>query len=144
MKKLTGGVLLLVAFGACSSIAPVAINTGDTCFRCRRPIIDTRLAAEGIDGTLVSKFRTSGCIARYLADHPADASKVFVTDFTTGKLVPAQNAFYVETLNRDNGEKDYIAFATRAAADAEAFSRRAQWLTWNAVTQRAAQQARGN
>lgn len=144
MRKLTGGVLLLLALGACSSIAPVAINAGDVCYRCRRVITDTRLAAEGIDGTLVSKFRTSGCIAKYLAEHPNDKSAIFVTDYTSGKMVPAQGAFYVPTMNRDNGEKDYIAFGTRAAADAEAYSRKVQSVNWATVLDRARQDARGN
>jgi len=144
MKKLSGGVVLALVVGACSSIAPVPIHSGEVCFRCRRVIVDTRIAAQAIDGGLVSNFRSAGCAAKYLVDHPNDTSAVFVTDYQTGKMFPAQRAFFVPTLNRDNGEKDYVAFVARSAADAEAFSRRTQWLTWSAV--KAAEQAaeRGN
>lgn len=144
MWKLAGAVTLALAFSACSSIVPVPVNAGDVCYRCRRVITETRLAAEGIDGTLVSKFRTSGCAAKYLADHPSDKSAIFVTDYPTGKLIPAQGAFFVPTLNRDNGEKDYIAFGSRAAADAEAYSRKGESLNWSTVRERAVQEARGN
>jgi hypothetical protein len=130
--------MLLVVFGACSSIAPVPIRNGEVCFRCRRVIVDSRLAAQTISGGLVSNFRTSGCLAKYLADHKDDKSALFVSDYATGKLIPADLAYFVPTVDRDTGEKDYMAFSSRSAADAEAFSRKASWVRWNAVIEKAA------
>ena len=137
MKRLAGGVMWLVLLGACSSIAPVPIHNGELCFRCRRVIVDSRLAAQTIGGGLVSNFRTSGCLGKYLAEHPQDTSTVFVSDFQTGKLVPADTAYFVPTLDRNTGERDYIAFASRSVADAEAFSRKASWVRWATVVQNA-------
>jgi hypothetical protein len=141
MRRVLLGVLLLSA-AACSSVSPVRVEGGDVCFRCRRVIAEPRLAAETIDGRLVSKFRTSGCVAKYLALHPQDASFVFVTDFKTGKLVPSTSARFVPTLNRDNGESDYVAFSDRAAADAEAFSRGTKAVVWSTVLDQAREWAR--
>ena len=131
MKLIPIAAALLAA--ACTSVAPVKIQSGDVCFRCRRVILDSRLAAETIDRVLPLKFRTSGCVAKYLAEHPQDASTVFVTDFPSGKLIASRFARFVPTVNRDTGEEDYIAFADRAAADAEAFSRGARAVTWDDV-----------
>ena len=40
--------LALIASGSCTPVAPVKVNAGDQCFRCRRIIPDTRLAVEQI------------------------------------------------------------------------------------------------
>src|ERR1041384_3762028 len=141
MRRIVLGALM-VSVVACSSVAPVKVESGEVCFRCRRVIADSRLAAETIDRSLVSTFKTSGCVAKYLAQHPADASFVFVTDFKTGKLVTPSNALFVPTFNRDNGEKDYIAYADRAAADSEAFSRGTRAVTWTSVVDEARAWAR--
>lgn len=140
MKLLPIAAAVLAA--ACSSVTPVKIQSGDVCFRCRRVIVDSRLGAETIDRTLVLKFRTSGCVAKYLAEHPQDASVVFVTDYPTGTLTSPRSARFVPTTNRDTGEKDYIAFAARAAADAEAFSRGTHAVTWDDVLTAAREWAR--
>ncbi len=132
MRRLLLGAIA-VSVAACSSIAPVKIESGEVCYRCRRAIVDTRLAAETVDGQVVWKFRSSGCVAKYLADHPKDTSVVFVTDYKSGKLVSPDRAQFVPTLNRDNGEVDYIAFTDRSAADAEAFSRGTKAIAWTDV-----------
>ena len=76
---------------SCGSISPIAIHDGDQCFRCRRPIIEKSMAAELMDGnSFGSKFRTSGCMAKYLADHPGETGITFVTDYSTGKLVRSE------------------------------------------------------
>lgn len=141
MKKLSGCVVFALVLGACSSIAPVPIKAGDVCYRCRRVIVEPRLAAQAIDGGMVSNFRSTACLAKYLTDHPQDKSVLFATDYASGRMFPISEAFFVPTLDRNNGEKDYIAFSTRAGADAEAFSRKASWVRWATVLD---QVAKGN
>ena len=147
MRRMLFGALM-VAAAACSSVAPVKIDSGEVCYRCRRVIVDSRMAAETIDRSLVSKFKSSGCVAKYLALHPSDASFVFVTDYKTGKLVTPQRAHFVPTVNRDNGEHDYVAYLDRAAADADAFSHGMRAVSWDSVLDDARawarQQAGGN
>lgn len=144
MRKLTLGTCLVLVLAACASIKPMPIRTGELCFRCRRPISDTRLAAQTIGGGLVSNFRAPGCMATYIAEHPGDQGAVFVTDFTSGRMVRAEGAVYVPTVNRDNGEHDFIAFSNRVAAQDEATSRSTSFVTWDAVLTQARQAPRGN
>jgi hypothetical protein len=106
---------------SCSSIAPVKINAGDQCFRCRRTIVDTRLAAEKIEGGFVSTYRAPGCMAKYLAAHPDETGSIFVTDYTTGKMMSPNSAVFVPVvMDRNTMESDYRAYKLRADADAAA------------------------
>lgn len=132
MRRLLFGAIA-VSVVACSSITPVKVQSGEVCYRCRRVISDTRMAAETIDGRVIWKFKSSGCVAKYLADHPQDKSVVFVTDYKTGNMIPPDMARFVRTVSRDNGEVDYIAYRDRATADAEAFSRGTKAMTWPEV-----------
>lgn len=142
MRRLLLGAAI-VSMWACNAVAPVKVQGGEVCYRCRRVIQDTKLAAETLDGKLVWKFRSTGCVSKYLADHPQDKSAVFVTDFPTGRLIPSDTALYVPTVNRDNGEKDFIAFADRASANAEAFSRGVKTVDWNVVMTQARDYSQG-
>ncbi|HZR23404.1 MAG TPA: hypothetical protein VFA59_07455 [Vicinamibacterales bacterium] len=129
MRRMLLGALV-VSVTACSSVAPVKVESGEVCFRCRRVIADSRMAAESIDHSLVSKFKTSYCLAKYLGQHPDDKSVLFVTDYTTGKLISADRARFVPIVNRDNGEREYIAYTDRAIADAEAFAKGTRAVGW--------------
>lgn len=132
--KLTGVALAALLAPACSSVAPVAINDGDQCFRCRRPIVERAMAAELMDGTFASKFRAPGCLAKYLASHPDETGTVFVTDYATGKWIrPARARFVPVLLNRDTGESDYHAFASQTDADAAAIEAHATPVDWDTV-----------
>ena len=142
MRRLLFGVAI-VSIWSCNSVAPVTVEGGEICYRCRRVIADARLAAETVDGRLVWKFKSTGCVSKYLADHPQDKSAVFVTDYKTGKLVQPDRALFVPTFNRDNGEQDFIAFTDRSAAAAEAFSRGVKPVDWNAVMSTARDWAQG-
>jgi len=124
--------------GACSAHAPLQIQSGEVCFRCRHVIVDSRLAAQAIGGGLVSNYRTSGCVAKYLLEHPEDQRTIYVTDYATGRLMRPAILYFVPTVNRDNGERDYVAYATRSDADAAAFARRTTWVRWSTVKERAA------
>ena len=132
MRRMLLGALV-VSVTACSSVAPVKIETGEVCYRCRRVISDSRMAAETIDRSLVSKFKTSYCLAKYLAQHPDDKSFVFVTDFKTGTLITPDRAHFVPIVNRDNGEREYVAYLDRAVADSEAFSKGTRAVAWSDV-----------
>ncbi len=127
------------AVASCSSIAPVRISAGDQCVRCRRYIQDTRLAGEMVyPGGLVEKFRAPGCMAKYLAAYPAPTADVYVTDFTSRKLVAASRAVYVPVLlDRNTGETDYRAYTVRADADAAARELDSQVVDWTTVLDRA-------
>lgn len=129
MKRMLLGALV-VSVTACSSVAPVKIEAGDVCFRCRRVISDSRMAAETIDRSLVSKFKSPYCLAKYVAQHPDDKSVVFVTDYKTGKMISPDRARFVPIVNRDNGERDYVAYSDRAVADSEAFAKGTRAVAW--------------
>jgi hypothetical protein len=119
---------------SCTSIAPVKVNAGEQCFRCRRVIADPQVAGEIVNGSLATKYRGPGCLAKYLAAHPDETGAVFVTDFTTGKMFPAANGVYVPVVVDPNtGEKDYRAFKNAAdaatAADARLHAAPVDWTT---------------
>jgi hypothetical protein len=133
---LLGAASLLVL--ACSSIAPVKIHAGDQCFRCRRIIADTRLAAEQIQGGLTSKYRAPGCMAKYLVAHPDEGGALFVTDYVTGKMIPPTEAIFVPVLlDRNTGEGDYQAYKTGADASAAALDLATTPVDWQTVLDRA-------
>lgn len=120
---------------SCSSVAPVKVAVGDQCFRCRRPIHNERVAAETIDTNLfVSKYRGPGCLAKYLLAHPDQKATIFVTDYTTGRMVAPDHAFYVpEIVDRNTGERDYRAYRSQVDANDAARELQTSYLSWDAV-----------
>ena len=122
---------------SCSAVVPAKINVGDQCFRCARTINDTRLAGEQI-GAFVEKFRAPGCMAKYVVKNPDDHGKIFVTDYTTGKMVAPAQAFFVPVLLDPNtGERDYRAYASQDDAATAAAEARTEVVDWNTVLDRA-------
>jgi hypothetical protein len=130
------GALLAVS---CHSIRPVAIHSGDQCFRCRRPIVERALATELMDGNrLATKFRAPGCMAKYLVAHPEETGTLFVTDYATGKWIRPERALFVPmVMNRDTGESDYRAFFNKAEAAAAATELHTVAIEWAAVVEKA-------
>jgi copper chaperone NosL len=120
---------------SCSSVAPVKVAVGDQCFRCRRTIFNERVAAETIaTNGFVSKYRGPGCMAKYLVAHPDEKATIYVTDYTTGKMIPFDTAFYVkEVVDRNTGETDYRAYKEQAHANLAAAELHAQYVRWNDV-----------
>ena len=122
--KVLYGVLLVAVVSACASIQPAAVQVGDRCLRCRRAIGDLRLAGETIDGLRAPHpFRTAGCMAKYVKVTPAaELTAVFVTDYKTGRMIDADQAWFVPTNlavpDSRRTEADYLAFRSRADADA--------------------------
>ena len=141
MRTLSGFALAAAALIAtsCSSVAPVAVNAGDTCYRCRRVILETRLAGEMVDPNgLAYKFKAPGCMAKYLADHPNETGTMFVTDFTTGKMIDPARATFVEVIVEENSmERDYRAYLKKAEAEAFAQQVKATPIDWNTVLSKA-------
>jgi hypothetical protein len=131
-------LLLGATLAACASVQPARVELGDRCLRCRRPIQDLRLAGEIVDTMRAPfPFRTPGCLAKYVKANSGMAlTAIFVTDFRTGKMIPAGDAWFVPTsLTSPDGrtaEPDYYAFRSRA--DAQQFKAdAASVMRWNQV-----------
>jgi len=136
MKALYALVIAATAV-ACASIQPAPVQTGDRCLRCRRPIGDLRLAAEIIDNLRAPfLFRTAGCVAKYVkANEGQSFAAIFVTDHSTGRMLPASQAWFVPAqIPAPEGkrtEADYVAFGSRS--DAQAFGTHGDPLRWAQV-----------
>ena len=128
------GATLLMA--ACSSMPPVPIAAGDVCFRCRRVIADTAMAAEIIDREgRAYKFRTTGCMAKFIKANPGDIAEIYVTDYRTRKLVQAKSAIFVPMVIVDGYNKtpDFIAFRNKEAAEDAAKRENSTPTDWTSV-----------
>ena len=131
------GLASLALVSCTATIAPVKINAGDQCFRCRRIIADTRLATEQIQGGLTSKYRAPGCMAKYLVAHPDEGGTLFVTDYATGKMIrPAEAIFVPALLDSLTGESDYRAYKDSADASAPARELATTLGDWQTVLDR--------
>jgi hypothetical protein len=139
IARIAGVALLSATTLSCSSVAPIKVSAGDQCFRCRRSILDQRVATEIIDRNLfVSKFRGPGCMAKYLAGHPDENGVIYVTDYPSGKMLRPAAAFYVPLIvDRKTGESDYRAYRVQAEAQTAAADLRTAPLSWDAVLERA-------
>jgi copper chaperone NosL len=129
-------IVVGVALAACSTLQPLPIRSGETCYGCRQVIGDPRLAAEVIDASgHAFKFDTVECLARYLNGHPDEkVSGVFVADYKTGRLVNATSAQYVKgQVDPRSLKKGYAAFASAADAQAFAKEQHSEPLGWQAV-----------
>lgn len=126
-------VLLLV--GACASTAPVAIRVGDVCFHCRRTIAEPALAAEILSGQHAFKFSSVACLTEYLREHPNEPVKaIFVTDYPTVKLFPADGAHFVKfEVEPRVGAKGYAAFRDANVARTFANEKHASVVPWDDV-----------
>jgi hypothetical protein len=132
------GVLVIAALVAagCSSLKPVPIAAGDVCFNCRRVINEPAMAAEMVEKSgLAFKFRTVGCMARYLKAHPEAQGVLYVTDNSTKRLIKASTAAFVPTVIVEGYKKtpDYIAFGTDKEAREAAAREKSEPRDWKAV-----------
>jgi hypothetical protein len=136
---------LIVAAGVlavgCSSVKPLPIVVGDRCFRCQRPIDETKIAAEAVDeGGHALKFRTPGCMARYMAEHQGDTYKgIFVADSVSGKFISASKATFAKVpISPTSMETDYVGFGSSKAAAEAATKQGGGALNWDGVLAAAA------
>ncbi len=141
MRTLTGLALAAAALVAvsCSTVKPVQVSAGDTCYRCRRVILETRLAGEMVDlNGLAYKFRGAGCMAKYLAEHPNETGALFVTDFTSGHMIDPNRATFVSVIVDENSmERDYRAYLNKTEAEAFAAQVKTTAMDWNGVLAKA-------
>lgn len=141
MRKLSGLALAAAALlsVSCSSVKPVQVSAGDSCYRCRRVILETRLAGEMVDPNgLAYKFRAPGCMAKYVAEHPNEKGAMFVTDWTTGHMIDPERATFVPFIIEENSmERDYKAFLKKDEAEAFAKQQKATALDWKTVIEKA-------
>jgi hypothetical protein len=140
MRYAVVGIVLGLALTACNSTQPIAIQAGGTCFGCDRTITDTRFGAQLIRaGGETSTFRTPGCLARYLRDHPETVRAIYVTDYESGKLIPVSGALFVPARVEDNtGERAFYAFRSVAAATSRAEEEFSSVIDWAKVRSLAA------
>jgi hypothetical protein len=131
-------LLLGATLLACASVQPARVEIGDRCLRCRRPISDLRLAGEIVDSMRAPfPFRSPACLAKYVkANAGTPFTAIFVTDFRSGRMIHASDAWFVPTTitaaDGRTAEPDYYAFRTRG--DAEAFKADgARFLRWAQV-----------
>jgi len=134
--RLAISAVVALALVACSSLQPLPIKAGETCYGCRKIITDVRFAAEIVDvNGRAFKFRTVACLAKYLDQHPNERlDGVFVTNYSDGRLTRAANATFVRAvIDEASMERNYYAF--RSAQDAAAFAqeRDASAVDWPAV-----------
>jgi len=116
--------------------APVKLTGSDYCYRCRRYISNTRVAAETISGKprFVAKFRGPGCMAKYLVDHPDEQTTVYVTDYASARMIPPAGAFYVaEIVDQNTRESDYRAYASEDDARTAAAELNTTTVSWEKV-----------
>ena len=129
-------VALGLALLACSSLQPLPVRVGETCYGCRQVISEAKIATEMIDDKgHAFKFDTVECLARYVTEHPDEKiDGVFVTDFKTGRMFNATQAYFVKGPVMPGGmKKNYVAF--RASSDASAYAKEQNTTTveWKAV-----------
>lgn len=135
MKRMALALLALLVAG-CSSLPPAPIAAGDTCTRCGRIIRDTRIASEIIDsGGRAFKFRTVGCMAKHIVAKNPDASVIYVTDFTSGRLVKAKAVTFVPTTITEGTSRtvEYLAYYSSAAASNAAAREKTTPIDWDGV-----------
>lgn len=128
--------LLAVLAAGCSSYAPQPMFANDVCFRCRRPIGEVRLAGQIIDSSgRAFKFKTPGCMAKFINEQPTDAAAIFVTDFRSGRIIKAAAATFVPATVGEgkNRGQDYLAFRSADAAQDAATREKTKPVTWNDV-----------
>lgn len=117
---------------------PQTIGAGEVCYGCRHVITNARLAAEIMDRNLPTKYRTSGCMAEYVAGHPSAHSRYYVTDFVSGGLIEAEHAYFVEVVINDmTNERDYRAYYSHGMADIAAQVLNVKILRWDDLLDRA-------
>jgi len=122
----------------CAAPKPVKVALGEACERCRRPIVNERLAAEHVgDNGFAVKFRTIHCMSTWIAQHPTANEGVFyVAKDDKGGWVRAERASFVRTIvNPNTMERDFLAFADPAQAAAAARESNSTVVAWDDVLQ---------
>lgn len=139
MKFFAIALVALLAAG-CSSVSPLPIHVGDLCFNCRRTIVDVGMAGEVITtSNQALKFKSPACMARYIKANPGLAKAVYVTDYTSGRIIKATSATFVPfvTVERYTKTSDYVAYYSKESAAAFAKEQNSTPIKWQQVLERA-------
>ncbi len=119
-------------------VPPQTIGEGEICFKCRRVITNAKLAAEIVDGGLPTKYKSAGCMAAYVAQHPSSDSRYYVADFPSGGLIEVKHAYFVPVVVNDKtGERGYRAYYSRGMAEIAAQILRVPVVDWQTIVARA-------
>lgn len=141
MRVVAIAFVALLAVG-CSSAAPLPITGADVCFNCRRPISDPALAGQVITNTNQAlKFKSTACMVRWMKENPeaaGTAKAIYVTDYTTGRIIKATSATFVPfvLVERYTKTQDYIAFHAPQNAAAAAAEHKSTPVRWQQVLEK--------
>ena len=139
MRAAATMLALSVVLVGCAAPKPVRLVAGEACERCRRPIVNERLAAERIaDNGFAQKFRTIHCMSTWIAQHdPAGTGVFYVAKDDRGGWVRAERASFVRTIvNPNTMERDFLAFADPAQAASAAREQNSSVVGWAEVLER--------
>jgi nitrous oxide reductase accessory protein NosL len=129
-------VVLSALLAACAPSKPVNVTVGEACWRCRRPILDTAIAAELMDSNgFASKFRTVHCMTTWIAQQkgPVDGH-LWVTDYARHRWIRAERAVYVRAvIDPRTMERDFLAFGDKEAATEAARKNASTVVPWTDV-----------
>jgi hypothetical protein len=119
MRAFATILVLSAVLTGCAPPRAVNVVAGEACERCRRPILNERLAAEHVGANgFALKFRTIHCMSTWLAKHPmASEDFLYVANFARDGWIRADRASFVRVIvNPNTMERDFIAFADSALA----------------------------
>ena len=136
MRAFSTVLVLSALLTACAPPRPVNVVLGEACERCRRPIVEERLAAERVgDNGFAVKFRTIHCMATWLGQHPTVGDGfIYVANYARGGWVRADRASYVRVVvNPNTMERDFIAFADPQLAATAARDHSSVVVGWDDV-----------
>lgn len=125
--------VLSALLAGCTSARPVDVKVGEACWRCRRPILDTAIAAELMDSKgFASKFRTVHCMTTWIAQQKAPVEgQLWVMDSARKRWIRAERALYVRAvIDPRTMERDFLAFGDRAAASEAARRHESAVVQW--------------
>ena len=127
---------LLAGIVGCNTGPRPLVAGQDGCDFCRMMIADTRFGGELVTRTgRVHTFDSIECLASYLSTaDTAGMRGIWVADFASKRLVPAESARYVVggKIHSPMG-RDLASFAPTAAAEALRQTYQGDVLTWQEV-----------
>jgi hypothetical protein len=136
MRAFSTILVLSAMLTACAPPKPVNVVLGEACERCRRPIVEERLAAERVaDNGFAVKFRTIHCASTWIGQHPAATEGfIYVANYAKGGWVRADRASFVRVIvNPNTMERDFIAFADPQLAAKAATDHNSVVVGWDDV-----------
>lgn len=112
--------------------SPIKANT-DSCDYCKMTIANIHFSAEAVTAKgRTYKFDDVACLVNYLGEHKeVSYSNLYVADFVTGNLMPAETAFYLKGGNIISPmHGNTAAFADEKAQSQQRSATGAAPVTW--------------